>query len=84
MFVVHSFFENQKLKNYFLSEIIEFFSKTYKDFEKKLLILLPIYGLRWILIILNCFNQSNLNNRFIELKQLRKAKKMLERIVLNG
>jgi len=75
---------NQKLKNYFLSEMIKYFSKTYKDFEKKLFILLPIYGLRWILIILNCFSQSNLNNRFIELKQLRKAKKMLERIVLNG
>ena len=64
--------------------MIKFFSKTYKDFEKKLFILLPIYGLRWILIILNCFNQSNLNNGFIELKQLRKAEKMLERIVLNG
>ena len=64
--------------------MIQFFNKKYINFENKLITLLPLYGLRWILIILNCFTKPNFNNKFIESKQLMKAEKLLERIISNG
>ena len=62
-------------KKRFLNKVINLFSKNYKNFENKLYVLLPLYGLRWSLIILNCFVKKNLKNKTLETIQLRKAKK---------
>ena len=42
-------------KNYWLSELTKIFGKEDRDFEGRLNYALPMYGLRWILIILNEF-----------------------------
>ena len=42
-------------KTYWLSELTKIFGKEDKDFEGRLNFALPMYGLRWILIILNEF-----------------------------
>ena len=71
---------SKKLKKRFLNKVINLFSKNYKNFENKLYVLLPLYGLRWSLIILNCFVKKNLKNKTLETRQLRKAKKILNRV----
>ena len=71
---------SKKLKKRFLNKVINLFSKNYKNFENKLYVLLPLYGLRWSLIILNCFVKKNLKNKTLETIQLRKAKKILNRV----
>ena len=71
---------SKKLKKRFLNKVINLFSKNYKNFENKLYVCLPLYGLRWSLIILNCFVKKNLKNKTLETRQLRKAKKILNRV----
>jgi len=41
---------------------------------------LPLYGLRWCLIILNCFVKKNYKNKILETQQLKKAKKILNQV----
>ena len=71
---------SKKLKNRFLNKVINFFSKKYKNFKNKLYVLLPLYGLRWTLIVLNCFLKKNYKNKTLEIKQLKKAKKILSQV----
>ena len=71
---------SKKLKNRFLNKTINLFSKNYKNFKNKLYVLLPLYGLRWCLIILNCFVKKNHTNKIIETQQLKKAQKILNQV----
>jgi hypothetical protein len=71
---------NKKLKDRFLNKVTNFFSKKYKNFKNKLYVLLPLYGLRWCLIILNCFVKKNYKNKILETQQLKKAKKILNQV----
>ena len=71
---------SKKLKVRFLNKVINLFNKKYKNFEKKLYVLLPLYGLRWSLIILNCFVKKNFKNKILEANQLKKAKKILTQV----
>ncbi len=71
---------SKKLKNRFLNKVINLFGKNYKNFKNKLYALLPLYGLRWCLIILNCFVNKNYKNKIIEKQQLKKAKKILNQV----
>ena len=71
---------SKKLKDRFLNKVTNFFSKKYKNFKNKLYVLLPLYGLRWSLIILNCFVKKNYKNKILETEQLKKAKKILNQV----
>ena len=71
---------SKKLKDRFLNKVINLFSKKYKNFKNKLYVLLPLYGLRWTLIVLNCFLKKNYKNKTLEIKQLKKAKKILSQV----
>jgi hypothetical protein len=71
---------SKKLKIRFLNKTINLFSKNYKNFKNKLYVLLPLYGLRWCLIILNCFVKKNYTNKILEIQQLKKAQKILKQV----
>jgi hypothetical protein len=71
---------SKKLKFRFLNKAINLFSKNYKNFKNKLYVLLPLYGLRWCLIILNCFVKKNHTNKILETQQLKKAQKILNQV----
>ena len=75
---------SKKLKNIFLNKVIDLFTKNYKNFENKLYVLLPLYGLRWCLIILNCFVKKNYTNNTLETQQLKKAQKILNQVSHHG
>jgi len=82
---------NEHLKNRFVSQILVKF-KEFKYLSERMKIVYPLYGLKWCMIFLNEFVPEHLSRRQfsskqkfdrndIQLKQLVKARKMLNKIM---